>query len=498
LGHYDSGGTKVETREHIYIGGEWVTPSGTDTIEVISPYTEQVIARVPDGTTADIDRAVAAARTAFDDGPWPQLTPQERAGYLTQLSQLIQSRMDEWAGVITSEVGAPFSFSQMGQVFASTMVMDYYAGLANSFHFEEIRQGVMGPALVRREPLGVAGAIVPWNVPLFTIALKLAPAFIAGCTMVLKPSPETPLDAYLLAEACEEIGLPKGVLNIVVAGREVSEHLVRHNDVDKIGFTGSTGAGRRIASVAGEGLKRVTLELGGKSAAIFLPDADLSVAVPQALGSGFMNNGQACVAQTRILVSRDKYSETVDALVDFTRNQVVGDPMDPATQIGPLIAERQRERVEGYIAKAQAEGNKIAAGGGRPSSQSTGWFVEPTLVVDVDPKHTIAQEEVFGPVVSVIAYDSPEDAVRIANDSAYGLSGTVFTADVAAGLDVARKVRTGTYTINSFALEFAAPFGGYKDSGVGRELGPEGLSAYLESKSISLPAGTEVPGVPVV
>ncbi|MDP9181852.1 MAG: aldehyde dehydrogenase [Actinomycetota bacterium] len=488
----------MQTREHLYIGGEWVAPSGTDTIDVISPYTEQVIARVPDGTTADIDRAVAAARAAFDDGPWPRMTPQERAGYLGRLSALIQSRMDEWAGVITSEVGAPFSFSQMGQVFASTMIMDYYTGLASTYNFEEVRAGVMGPALIRREPLGVAGAIVPWNVPLFTTALKLAPAFIAGCTMVLKPAPETPLDAYMLAEACEEIGLPKGVLNIVVAGREVSEHLVRHPDVDKIGFTGSTAAGRRIASVAGEGLKRVTLELGGKSAAIFMADADLAVAVPQALGSGFMNNGQACVAQTRILVSRDKYSETVDALVDFTRNQVLGDPMDPATQIGPLIAERQRERVEGYIAKAQAEGNKIAVGGGRPSSQPSGWFVEPTLVLDVNAKDTIAQEEVFGPVVSVIAYDSPEEAIRIANDSDYGLSGSVFTADVAAGIDVARQVRTGTYTVNSFALEFAGPFGGYKSSGVGRELGPEGLSAYMESKSISLPPGTEVPGVPVV
>ena len=488
----------MQTRDKLYIGGEWVAPAGTGTIDVISPYTEQVIATVPDGTTADIDRAVAAARTAFDEGPWPRMTPQERAGYLQQLSGLIQSRMDEWAGLITSEVGAPFVFSQMGQVFASTMIMDYYVGLANSYHFEEVRQGVMGPALIRREPIGVAGAIVPWNVPLFTTALKLAPAFIAGCTMVLKPAPETPLDAYALAELCDEIGLPKGVLNIVPAGREVGEHLVRHEDVDKIGFTGSTAAGKKIMSAAGETLKRVTLELGGKSASIFLPDADLDVAVPQALGSGFMNNGQACVAQTRILVSRDRYDETVDALAEFTRNQVVGDPMDPATNIGPLVAERQRERVEGYIATAQSEGNKVLVGGGRPSSQSTGWFVEPTLVVDVHAKSTIAQEEVFGPVVSVLAYDTPEDAIRIANDSAYGLSGSVFTADVAAGIDVARQVRTGTYTVNSFALEFAGPFGGYKQSGVGRELGPEGLAAYQESKSISLPAGTEVPGVPTV
>jgi betaine-aldehyde dehydrogenase len=488
----------VQTREHIYVGGEFIAPAGSGTIDVISPHTEEVIARVPDGSREDIDKAVAAARKAFDTGPWPQLTPQERAGYISSLSALIQSRMDEWAGVVSTEMGAPFSFSQMGQIFASTMVLDYYAGLADSYRFEEVRNGIMGPALVRREPVGVAASIVPWNVPLFTTVLKLGPALLAGCTVVVKPAPETPLDAYLLAEACEEIGLPKGVVNIVVAGREVSEYLVTHPGIDKIGFTGSTAAGKKIGSLAGERLKRVTLELGGKSASIFLPDADLSVAVPQALGSGFMNNGQACVAQTRILVSRDRYSETVDALSEFTASQVVGDPLDPATQIGPLVASRQRDRVEGYIATAQKEGGKIAVGGGRPASQSKGWYVEPTLVIDVDPKHTIAQEEVFGPVVSVLAYDTPEDAIRIANDSDFGLSGSVFTADVQAGIDVARKVRTGTYTVNAFALEFAAPFGGFKQSGVGRELGPEGLEAYLESKSISLPAGTEVPGVPVV
>ncbi len=488
----------METREQIWVGGQFVAPAGTGLIEVVNPHTEQVIATVPDGTNADIDRAVAAAREAFDHGPWPHLTPTERASYLSALSAEIVASMDHWAGVISSEMGAPFSFSQMGQVFASTMVLDYYAGLAATYHFEEVRNGVMGPALVRREPVGVAAAIVPWNVPLFTTVLKLGPAFLAGCTVVLKPSPETPLDAYLLAEACEKIGLPKGVLNIVVAGRETGAHLVSHPGVDKVGFTGSTAAGKKIAAAAGADLKRVTLELGGKSAAIFLPDADLSVAVPQALGSGFMNNGQACVAQTRILVSRDRWSETVDALTEWTAAQVVGDPMDPATQIGPLVAARQRDRVEGFIATAQKEGGKIAVGGGRPASQSTGWYVEPTLVIDVDPKHTIAQQEVFGPVVSVLAYDTPEDAVRIANDSDFGLSGTVFTADVAVGIDIARRVRTGTYTINSFALEFAGPFGGFKQSGVGRELGPEGLAAYLESKTISLPAGTVVPGVPVV
>ena len=489
--------TTVQTREHIYIGGEFVRPAGTGTIDVISPHTEEVFARVPDGTTADIDKAVAAARAAFE-GEWSRTTPAERGAKLAALSLAIQTRMDEFAGVISSQNGSPFVFSQMGQVFASTMVLDYYAGLAGTFAFEEVRAGVMGPALVRREPIGVAAAIVPWNVPLFTAMLKIAPALLAGCTVVLKPAPETPLDAYLLAECLEEVGLPKGVVNIVTAGREVGEHLVRHPGIDKIGFTGSTAAGRRIASIAGEQLKRVTLELGGKSASIFMDDADLATAVPAALGSGFMNNGQACVAQTRILAPRDRYSEVVDALVEFTSTQVVGDPMDASTTIGPLVTSRQRDRVEGYIATAQKEGGKVAIGGGRPGSQGRGWYVEPTIVVDVEPQHTIAQEEVFGPVISVLAYDSPEEAIRIANDSEYGLSGSVFTADVAAGIDVARQVRTGTYTVNGFALEFAGPFGGYKSSGLGRELGPEGLSAYLESKSISLPHGTVVPGVPTV
>jgi betaine-aldehyde dehydrogenase len=354
----------------------------------------------------------------------------------------------------------------------------------------------MGPSLVRKEPVGVVAAIVPWNVPLFTAMLKIAPALAAGCTVVLKPAPETPLDAYLLAECLDEAGIPAGVINIVTAGREVGEHLVTHPDIDKIAFTGSTVAGKRIGALAGERLRRVTLELGGKSAAIILDDADLATSIPALLGSSFMNNGQACVAQTRILASRDRYSEVVDAITEFASQQIVGDPLDPETQIGPLVAERQRARVEGYIATAQKEGGKITTGGGRPSSQSTGWYVEPTVFINVEPDSTLAQEEVFGPVVAVIPYDSPDDAVKIANNSEYGLSGTVFTSDIPAGIDIARRVRTGTFTINGFSLEFGAPFGGYKNSGIGRELGPEGLAAYLESKSICLPAGTEVPGVP--
>jgi len=485
----------VETREHFYIDGGFVPAAGTGTIDVVSPHTEQIIARVPDGTTADIDRAVAAARKAFDDGEWARTTPAERAVKINALSAAIASRLDEFAKLISSENGSPYSWSIMGQVLSSQLVLDFYGGLAETYPFEDVRTGFMGPVWVRKEPVGVVAAIIPWNVPLFTAMLKIAPALAAGCTVVLKPAPETPLNSYLLADCLTEAGIPPGVVNIVTAGREVGEHLVTHPGIDKIAFTGSTAAGKKIGALAGERLRRLTLELGGKSAAIVLDDADLATAVPALLGSSFMNNGQACVAQTRILASRDRYTEVVDALSEFAASQIVGDPLDPATQIGPLVAERQRDRVEGYIATAQKEGAKIATGGGRPGDLKTGWYVEPTVFIDVDPDSTLAQEEVFGPVVAVIPYDSPDEAVKIANNSEYGLSGTVFTSDVAAGMDIAKRVRTGTYTINGFSMEFCAPFGGYKNSGIGRELGPEGLTAYLESKSICLPAGTEVPGV---
>ncbi len=477
----------MEIREHFYIGGGFVNPSGTGTVDVISPHTEEVFARFPEATPADIDAAVAAARAAVDCGDWATTTPSERADKVAALSQAIQARMDEFAKTISSQNGSPYTFSILGQVLASTMVLDYYAGLGREYAFETPRQGVLSPVLIRREPVGVVAAIVPWNVPLFTSVLKLGPALVAGCTVVLKPAPETPLDSYLLAECLEQVGFPPGVVNIVPAGREVGEYLVTHPGVDKIGFTGSTAAGRRIASLAGERLRRVTLELGGKSAAIVLDDADLSTAVPAILGSGFMNNGQACVAQTRIVAPRERYDEVVEALVEHTRGQVIGDPLDPNTTIGPLVAERQRTRVEGYIATAQQQGGKVAIGGGRPSEQPRGWYVEPTVLTGIERGHTVAQEEIFGPVVSVLAADDVEDAISIANDSEYGLSGSVFTADVDRGLDVARRVRTGTFTVNGFTLEFAAPFGGYKASGIGRELGPEGLEAYLETKSIALP-----------
>lgn len=480
-------------KDRLFIGGQWVEPAGTATIDVISPSTEQVIARVPDGTTADIDRAVAAARHAFDAGPWPRMAAGERAEVMAALSAAIQARYEQFAQTITEENGSPISWSVMGQVFSATLALDFFTGLAREYRFEEERPGLMGPALVRREPVGVVGAIVPWNVPLFVTMLKLGPAMAAGCTVVVKPAPETPLDAYLLAECLQEAGLPEGVVNIVVAGREVGEHLVTHPDVDKIAFTGSTAAGRRIATLCGERLRRFTLELGGKSAAIILDDADLGTTIAGLLPASMMNNGQACVAQTRILAPRHRYTDVVDGLVEAVRALKVGDPLDPATEIGPLVAERQRVRVEGYLASGQNEGAKVAIGGGRPSGLERGWYVEPTVFVNVDNRMQIAQEEIFGPVVAVIPYDDVDEAVAIANDSSYGLSGTVWSADAAAATAVARRVRTGTLSINGFVLDFNCPFGGFKSSGMGRELGVEGLQAYLELKTISMPGATGVP-----
>jgi aldehyde dehydrogenase (NAD+) len=478
-------------RDTLYIGGRHEKPASGERFDVINPATEEVVGRVPAASPADVDRAVAAARRAFDSGPWPHTEPAERADALQRLLAALQKRAGEIAQTITLEMGSPISFSHAGQVFATQMVLDFYARLAGTFPFEERRDAMIGSALVRQEPVGVAAAVVPWNVPLFTIMLKLAPALAAGCTVVVKPAPETPLDAYLLADALDEAGLPEGVVSLLPAGREVGEYLVCHPGVDKVGFTGSTAAGRRIAALCGERLRRVTLELGGKSAAIVCDDADLDAVVPQIVGAGTLNNGQACVAQTRILVPRAHYARCVDALAAAVGKLRVGDPADTATEIGPLVAERQRERVLGYVAKGREEGARCLVGGGRPRAHERGWYVEPTLFTDVDNHMTIAREEIFGPVLAVIPYGDDADAVRIANESDYGLSGSVWTSDPTRGLAIARGVRTGTYNVNYFMMAMSSPFGGFKASGLGRELGPEGLRAYLEPKTICLAPGIE-------
>ncbi|GBD26431.1 Geranial dehydrogenase [bacterium HR30] len=482
----------VKSFDRLFIGGQWVEPVGSKYIPVISPHTEEVIAHVPAGEKGDMDRAVEAARAAFDHGDWPRMSASVRAEYLERLSRLLQEHQEDFAQLITAEMGSPISFSRLGQTFASNMVLQYYVELAKTFAFEEVREGMMGPVLVRREPVGVAACIVPWNVPLFTTMLKLAPALSAGATVVLKPAPETPLDGLFLAELIERAEFPPGVVNVVPADRDVGEYLVCHAGVDKVAFTGSTAAGRRIAALCGERLKRCTLELGGKSAAIILDDAPLEQTIAGLVPAVLMNNGQACVAQTRVLASKRRYDEVVQALAQAFESVPVGDPSDPSTVVGPLVSARQRDRVEGYLRIGREEGAQVVCGGGRPQHLPRGWYVEPTVFARVNNQMRIAREEIFGPVVAVIPYETEEEAVRIANDSDYGLSGTVWTNDVEHGIEIARQVRTGTYTVNGFALEFRAPFGGFKASGIGRELGPEGLLAYLEAKSISLPMGTQV------
>ncbi len=476
-------------REHdrLFIGGDWAAPAGTGTIDVISPHTEEVIGRVPEGTEADIDAAVAAARRAFDEGPWPRMTPAERAEIVGRLASIYAERQQEMADLVTAEMGSPIMFSVFGQAAIPQMVLQYYVDLAGTYTWEEERQGMLGPVTVTQEPAGVVAAIVPWNVPQFTLMLKLAPALIAGCTVVAKPSPETPLDSYLLAEWIKEAGIPDGVVNIVPAGREGGAHLVAHPGVDKVSFTGSTAAGRKIGAVCGEQLKRVTLELGGKSAAIILDDADLESTVEGFKLASLMNNGEACAAQTRILASRRRYDEVADALAAMVGGLAVGDPADYGTEIGPLVTKRQQERVENYIRVGQDEGAKLITGGlNRPHDR--GWYVAPTVFGDVANDMRIAREEIFGPVLVLIPYEDEDDAVRIANDSDYGLGGSVWTSDPAHGVEVARRIRTGSCGVNMYTLDPNTPFGGYKNSGLGRELGPEGLLAYLEHKSIPHPA----------
>ncbi|WP_141584047.1 aldehyde dehydrogenase [Actinomadura sp. WMMA1423] len=476
-------------REHdrLFIGGEWAAPAGTGVIDVVSPHTEEVIGRVPEGTEGDIDAAVAAARRAFDEGPWPRMTPAERAEIVGRLSAIYAERQQEMADLVTAEMGSPIMFSVFGQAAIPQMVLQYYVDLAASYTWEEERQGMLGPVTVTQEPVGVVAAIVPWNVPQFTLMLKLAPALIAGCTVVAKPSPETPLDSYLLAEWIREAGIPEGVVNFVPAGREVGAYLVAHPDVDKVSFTGSTAAGRKIGAVCGEQLKRVTLELGGKSAAIILDDADLAATVEGFKLASLMNNGEACAAQTRILASRRRYDEVADALASMVSGLSVGDPSDYGCEIGPLVARRQQERVENYIRIGQDEGAKIITGGlNRPHDR--GWYVAPTVFGDVGNDMRIAREEIFGPVLVLIPYEDEADAIKIANDSDYGLGGSVWTSDVGHGVEVARRIRTGSCGVNMYTLDPNTPFGGYKNSGLGRELGPEGLHAYLEHKSIPHPA----------
>ncbi|MEE4496119.1 aldehyde dehydrogenase [Streptomyces sp. BE230] len=479
--------TDILEHRTLFIGGRWAEPAGRDIIEVVSPVTEQVVGRVPHATPEDVDRAVAAAREAFDHGPWPRMTAAERIEIVTRIKDGLLARHQELAELITLQNGCPITVSVRAQALSAVATFGATLAVAAGLATEEERPGLTGPLLIRREPVGVVAAVTPWNVPQLTIAGKLAPALLAGCAVVLKPSPETPLDAYLLAEVCEAAGLPEGVLSVLPADRETSAYLVAHPDVDKVGFTGSVGAGKQIMAAAAQNLTRVTLELGGKSAAILLEDADLDAALPGLVMGAFANSGQACVALTRILAPASRYDEIAAKLTAAVASLKVGDPSDPTTLIGPMVTERQRQRNLDYIRIGQEEGAKLLTGGGIPEGLSTGWYIEPTLLGDVDNTMRIAQEEIFGPVICLIRYEDEADAVRIANDSPYGLAGTVWAGTDEHGTEIARRIRTGTYSVNCQRFDVAGPFGGYKNSGIGREFGPEGFAAYQETKTIHLP-----------
>jgi aldehyde dehydrogenase (NAD+) len=472
----------------LFIGGEWVPPSSASRIEVRNASTGEVIGSVPEAAEADIDAAVAAARRAFDDqSGWSALAAAERANALERLAAELEARAQEIGRLVSMQNGMPIALSPLIEGMTPVGTLRYMASLLGSAPVEEETARFLGGDLViRHEPIGVIAGIVPWNYPQTLSSFKYAPALAAGNTIVLKPSPETVLDSYVFAEAVSAAGIPAGVINIVPGGREIGAYLVQHRDVDKVAFTGSTAAGRQIAEVCGRLLRPVSLELGGKSAAIILDDADLDLAkIGQNLfAATLVNNGQTCYAGTRILAPRSRYDEVVDVFAAFASSLPVGDALDPATLIGPLVAERQRERVERYIAKGISDGARLVTGGGRPAGLDRGWFVEPTIFADVDNRSTIAQEEIFGPVLSVISYTDEDDAIRLANESDYGLGGSVWTADPARARHVVRQVRTGTMGINGYLPDPAGPWGGVKSSGLGRELGPGAIAAYQNLKTV--------------
>jgi aldehyde dehydrogenase (NAD+) len=472
--------------DRFFIGGDWVAPSSDSMIDVSDSTTEQVFLRVAEAKEADMSRAVAAAREAFDQGPWPRMTHAERAGYMQALAAGLRERADDFSQLWPRESGVLHKVARNAGANAARG-FEYYAGLADTFAFEEEVKPAAGEfGLIVREPVGVVGAIIPWNAPLTLIAYKVAPALIAGCTVVLKSSPEAPGESYLMGEIAESIGLPPGVLNFVTAYREVSELLVRDPRIDKITFTGSTLAGRRIGSICAERVARCTLELGGKSAAVILDDVDIATAATTLARAECRISGQVCSSLTRVVVTRRRHDEMVDALAGAFSQTRVGDPFDAASQMGPLVTSRQRDRVEGYIATGVADGATLATGGGRPKHLDRGWYVEPTVLGNVDNSSTLAQEEIFGPVLSVIPADDEQQAIAIANDTIYGLNASVFTNDIERARDVASQLRSGTVGHNAFRTDLTMAFGGFKQSGIGREGGIEGLLPYLETKAVIL------------
>ena len=476
----------IRHTDRFYIGGQWVAPSSDAKISVIDSDTEQLYFTVPEAQAADISRAVGAAREAFDNGPWPWLTHERRAEYLRAIGAELKRRTDDIGQIWPRESGVLHAVAKGGGIGAE-QTFSAFAALASTYPFEEPAKPSAGQfGLLVREPVGVVGAIIPWNAPMGLISNKVAPALLAGCTVILKASPEAPGEAYLIAEVAEAVGLPPGVLNVVTADREVSELLVRDPRVDKITFTGSTAAGRRIASICGERIARVTLELGGKSAAVILDDIDIEAAARTLSQAECFLSGQVCSSLTRIVVPRARHDDLLEALAATFSQVRVGDPFSAQSQMGPLAAERQRDRVEGYIAKGIADGATLATGGGRPKDLDRGWYIEPTVFGNVDNSSVIAQEEIFGPVLSVIPAADEDDAVRIANDTIYGLNASVFTNDVNRARQVAARLRSGTVGHNAMRTDFGVSFGGFKQSGIGREGVHEGLPHFLETKFMIL------------
>jgi len=470
----------MQVRDKLYINGAWVPSNGTGTLEVVDSTTEEVIGAIPDGTPADVDAAVAAAAAAFPE--WSAVPVEERAKVLSRLQEGVAARSEEIARLVTREVGMPLTLSTLVQ--AGLPVMDFATVVQG---LDEVRwEEEIGNSLVVREPVGVVGAITPWNYPLHQVTAKVAAALGAGCTVVLKPSEVAPLTAFVLAEVVDEVGLPAGVFNLVTGtGPVVGEAIASHRLVDMVSFTGSTRAGKRVMQLAAETVKRVALELGGKSANVILDDADLDKAVPAGVAAAYLNSGQTCSALTRMLVPRDRLGEVEERAVAAAEEFVCGDPFEPTTRLGPLVSAAQRERVRGYITAGIEEGAALLTGGVEPpEGLDRGFFVRPTVFSQVTSPMRIAQEEIFGPVLSILPYDSEADAVRIANDTIYGLAGGVWSGDPERAERVARQLRTGQVDINGGSFNPAAPFGGYRQSGIGRELGRFGVEEFLETKSL--------------
>jgi len=474
--------TQQDVREKLFIGGEWVDPAGSERIEVINPTTEESMGSIPDGTPEDVDRAVAAARDAFED--WSEAGREQRAELLRAIAAGLEERADEVAAMVSAELGMPLKLSrriQAGLPIASFASMPQ---LIEEVAWEE----EVGNSLIVREPIGVLGAITPWNYPLHQISAKVAPALAAGCTVVLKPSEVAPLNAFILAEVIEAAGVPAGVFNLVTGtGPVAGEAIAGHPGIDIVSFTGSTKAGRRVSELAAETVKSVTLELGGKSPTLILDDADLTAAVPDGVAKCFLNSGQTCNALTRMLVPSEAIAEAAGIAAAAAEKFTPGDPFDESTRLGPLVSDAQRERVRGYIEKGVEEGAELVAGGAEPpEGLDRGYFVRPTVFSGVDNSMKIAQEEIFGPVLSIIPYSDEEDAVRIANDTIYGLAGAVWSADEERALRVARRIKTGQVEVNGAAFNPLAPFGGYKQSGHGRELGRFAIEEFLQPKALQL------------